>query len=540
MRLRHTILIVVLAAGVARADTIDRVVVFADRAEVSRTGSGRCDGGAAAIVFARLPDAVDPRTLRAEAADQQTIVVGVATSQTEQEESLDERVRVLQRDLQTTLDALARLERQDNDDEARSTTLSSYAPWWRTAVTEELRAVKPDVGRFEATLAMLTKDAEQQAEVVTKRQAERRGLERQRDRLSTKLARLNQSLTSVEANRTATVSVRCSGAAPQVRLAYVVPQAGWSPEYDLRFEGKAKVGAGTATLRVAASISQSSGEDWSDVEVWLSTAKPKLGGEAPVPNPIWVQGGPEEKQKTLVQAQEERPDDLGAGGGGGQGPKSAELDDGGKAFVLKLPRRVTVRADGRPYWFPVDDLSAKATASLVAVPALSPYVYQVAALKNPAAFPLVEGVVHVFRGQTFVGDAGLPYRAPGEPIELSLGLDAEVQLERTDLLDQHREAGFFDGDQTLGQAWRTTLKNGSTSEVTVELREQVPVSKMADIKVTVLPEAKADGEQLGTTAGFTLDDKRGHLRWQVTLKSGQKAKRDLAFTIALPKEWAVQ
>lgn len=209
-----------------------------------------------------------------------------------------------------------------------------------------------------------------------------------RERLMNRPQRLNAGLSGVARNAAATVSVRCEGdASPTVRLAYVVPAARWSPEYDLRFmaPAKQKVGDGQAVLTVASVISQSTGEDWNDVEVWLSTAKPKLGGEAPLPQAIHVRGAPEDKQKTLVQAQEVRAKDLKAGKASASSAAGAELEDGGKAFVLKLPARVTVRADGRPYWFPVDDLKTKARSSLVAVPALSPYAYQVASWSNPAA-----------------------------------------------------------------------------------------------------------------------------------------------------------
>jgi uncharacterized protein (TIGR02231 family) len=514
-------------------ERIDRVVVFADRAEVSRAVTATCRAGAASATFSRLPDSVDPRTLRGEASGD-AVVVGVSTTTIVEEENLDERVKALQQEIRAIDDRLDASRRAQEDDDERQRSIGSYGSWFRTVVGEELRQPKPDVARFEQLLAMMTAESQTAASTRVARQAEQRTLSRQRERLLNRLAGLSQGLAGTARHVGAVVSVRCGGdTTPTVRLAYVVPAARWYPEYDLRFTGPAgkKVGDGSAVLTVAGVITQSSGEDWSDAELWLSTAKPKLGGEAPLPNPLYVRGGPDDSQKTLVQAQEERAADLKAGRGNASTVKSASLDDGGKAFVLKLPRRVTVRADGRPYWFPVDDLTTKAKSSLVAVPALSPYVYQVAAWSNPAAFPLIEGTVHVYRGRTFVGDATLDYRAPGEPIELSLGLDEEIMLERQDILHLHKEAGFFADDKTIARSWRTILHNRSDGDVTVELREQIPVSKNADIKVQI--------EQKVTTAGFGLDAVRGHLTWKVTLKKGAKEERDLAFAIALPKDWAV-
>ncbi len=521
----------VVVAGAAHAADVERVVVFADRAEVTRKEVAKCVGGSAAVEFDGLPDAIDERTLRGEA-DGDAVFVGVSTKTTELVESLDAQVKKLQDEIQLLDDQIGVLEKAQIDDDERFNTWASYGGWFVTLISEDLRQPKPDIGRWDTLLSTMTTEALTASNARVARDAERRNLERKRERLQNRLARLSPS--AAPANITALVAVRCgSSTSPTVRLSYVVPGANWHPEYDLRFTGpaKAKTGAGKAVLTVAGVVTQSSGEDWNDVEIWLSTAKPRLGGEAPLPNPIYVYGQEETKQKTLVQAQEDRAADLQTGASGGKAAASADLDDGGKAFVLKLPKRVTVKADGRPYWFPVDDTGANATSALVAFPALSPQVFQTVSLVNPAAYPLIEGTVHVFRGATFVGDEQLPYKAPGEAIELSLGLDEEVALERKDLLQQKREAGLFSGSQTLAQAWRTILHNRSDQDVVVEIREQIPVSKSADIKV----ELKSDE----TTAGYSLDKVRGHLKWQVAMKKGANEKRDVSFVIAVPKEWAV-
>ncbi len=68
-------------------------------------------------------------------------------------------------------------------------------------------------------------------------------------------------------------------------LSYVVPGATWQSDYDLDFvpQGKAKVGPGVARLTVGAVIRQATGEDWPAARISLSTARPKLGTEAPRP-----------------------------------------------------------------------------------------------------------------------------------------------------------------------------------------------------------------------------------------------------------------
>jgi uncharacterized protein (TIGR02231 family) len=530
------LIVVAALATPAQTEKIDRVVVFADRAEVTRTVSASCeggDGGAAKAVFAELPDTIDVRTLRGGTTTKDAAAVGVSTQRVQLKESLDERVRALQKDINTLQEQRDALVRAGEDAAERARSVNSYGAYLRALASEEMRQAKPDAARWDQTLDFLDAEANILVAQAVTRAAELRVIDRKMERFNARLARLSPA--AAPSSLQAAVAVKCAGAPRvDVTLAYIVPGATWQPEYDLRWASPGKVGEGKATLTVAGVISQSTGEDWSDAQLWLSTSKPLLGGEAPLPNPIYVVGNADESKKTLVQAQEHRAEDLEAGKSSGEAAnaRSAELEDGGKAFVLKLPHRVTVRADGRPYWFPVDDVATKGKAALVALPALSPYVFQLASFKNPAPYPLMAGRVHVYRGATFVGDVDIEYRAPGEPMEVSLGLDEEIELDRKDLLQQNREPQFLSGNQSIVNSFRTILKNRSDSEVIVEIREQIPVSKMNDIKVTI------DAEK--TTPTYTLDAVRGHLKWQTVLKKGATAQRDIAFTIELPKDWALQ
>src|SRR5207248_3289158 len=97
------------------------------------------------------------------------------------------------------------------------------------------------------------------------------------------------------------------------------------------------------------------------------------------------------------------------------------LDDRGQSFLLTIPGKATVIADGRPYWMPVDVVSTDADARLVTVPKLRPYVYRMAKLANPASYPLLAGKLHTYRGGSYVGDTWLEYKGLREPIEASLG-----------------------------------------------------------------------------------------------------------------------
>ena len=80
--------------NLSMADTIDSVLVFTDRAEITRTGSATCSNGNAELTFENLPISTDTKTLRSEMLSKGT-VIGVRHKTIVQGESVDKRVKEL-------------------------------------------------------------------------------------------------------------------------------------------------------------------------------------------------------------------------------------------------------------------------------------------------------------------------------------------------------------------------------------------------------------------------------------------------------------
>ncbi len=60
-------------------------------------------------------------------------------------------------------------------------------------------------------------------------------------------------------------------------LSAVTAQAGWQPSYDVRLAADGK----SADLTFRALVRQQTGEDWTGVDLNLSTARPSAGGAPP-------------------------------------------------------------------------------------------------------------------------------------------------------------------------------------------------------------------------------------------------------------------
>jgi len=514
------------------APPVDRVVVFADRAEVTRISRASCSAGKAEVVFALLPMSLDERTLRAKASGKAKSI-GVSSQIIPLEQDRDVRVAKVSKEIEKLLDQIRAIQDTLRGYDERINVLSSFGYYFASLLNEEIRNTRPDTTSWSKVLDQMKNERL----VVNKKRAgfnfKLRSLNRLYRRLERRLANLRPR--RIAEARTVTVTIECrSEANPKVELSYVVPGATWHPEYDLRFipGSKAKVGRGRAELTVAAVIQQSTGEDWLNAKLILSTSRPKLGSEAPYPAPLYINGHKVSEKKVLVATRERRDKLRGPARQVSLGPASAALEDKGQSFALTLPRRVSVMADGRPYWMPVDVISTRAEAKLVAIPKLKPYVYQVVKLKNPAAYPLMKGTIHSHRAGSYIGDTVVTHTAPGESMEVSLGIDEELKVERLDLNKKNRSAGFLSSTKHLERAYRIKLTNSSSSRQAVEVRENIPVSKIEDVKVELQKDK--------TTKHYQLDSHRGFISWTVRLNKGQKKDIDLAYTIHLPEDWEVR
>lgn len=134
------------------------------------------------------------------------------------------------------------------------------------------------------TLKEIAETAAFLRERLTAIRTERQKLLRQRDDLEVQLNRLNFALNEAlhpikEARSEVVLQALAEEAVTgELTLRYFVGSAAWTPGYDFKVESVAK----PMEILYKATVIQTTGEDWKDVELVLSTANPKLSNELPL------------------------------------------------------------------------------------------------------------------------------------------------------------------------------------------------------------------------------------------------------------------
>jgi uncharacterized protein (TIGR02231 family) len=507
--------------ALATTSQVSSVVIYPDRAQVTRAQSVTC-AGATTAVFDHLPPAASRESFRARAAGA-TLEGLTADTRTLEQALAPERQKWEARGLELEREqaALEAAAAQARDLERLSQGFTEVAV---AQVTGELTGPKPDTrawaSAFDSAMAVRLRAVKEARDVAEKQRA----LQQRQAEVDAELARLKVLAERNEQR----VEVRLScpeGTQTRVELTYLVGGTSWEPVY----EARAEEAAGIVELTSLATVRQTTGEDWAGAKLFLSTALPRQDATPPEVRPLYVSATKRPKERKVLVRRDEQQQHAEAGVGAedaeGQGLR---VSSQGLSVQWEAREATRVPGDGSAVRVRLGRHRLKADFSWRTVPKLHPVVFRVARLANSTPFPLLPGPVSVFRDTGFLGHQRLERVAKGAPFELTFGLEEGLRVKRTVVEEVQRPKGLFGGKQRFRYVYRFQLTNLRPRPEKVELSEHVPVSELDDVKVELEPES---------TAGYTLAAEDGIATWKVALAPGEQRTVDLVFHVDAPSSY---
>lgn len=541
-----------LAAPAAFADEIaadsrlKAVTVYADRAMLTRQAVVDVPAGAHTIVFKGLPVGLLPDSLRAEGMSAADVKFGaVANKVVVDSELVSQREKDLNDSLISLQDKRNALLAEKQALSAKQTFLDSLSKVGSLRSQEDIAEInlKPDTwaaaaGAIYTGISDILKGQQTQDVAI-------RELDKQIQKVQQEIAQL---YTGQRSTYQVSLPVEASAAAKlTVELSYQLPDATWSPLYDARLDTK----EGTLDLTQYGAVSQNSGEDWTDVELTLSTAQPQRGTGLPDLDPMWVSlGYPQPVMAygkadgsfsniagapvAMRMATQEMAMDSALPAAAPLAEKKAAfatavIETGGFVSEYKIPGPSTVKSDGTQTKLMIGNFDTDNEIRIQVKPQLSTEAYLVAHTKLKGEAPVLAGPVSLFRDGAFVGQAGLPLLRPGQESDLAFGVDDQVSVKRRVLKDERGEAGVLTKDSVLERNFVTELQNLHKKQIEVVLLETIPASQNEQVGVQIVDAA--------TTPGYKQDVKniKGLLRWSVPLQPQQKSEVRLGWKVNWPK-----
>jgi uncharacterized protein (TIGR02231 family) len=519
----HTLPLMMLA--LAAPAKVSSVVVYPDRALVTRVETVACTGRPLAV-FESVPPAADPSSFRARSEDA-TVESLVAEERTRKEEfspeleALRKKRETLEREMTELVDARARAQ-------SLQQLGASLTDVTVKRVARELTEPRPDARAWTQAFDSALEARLRAASEMSARAARMREVQRELDSLRSRESFFSASAARME--RRVEVRLACpSEGRARVELQYVVGGAGWTPSY----EARADEAAGQVELSTFATVSQSTGEDWSGVRLALSTARPRDNATPPELVPLTLKAWERRPERKVLVRRDEVQQHAQAGGQTpGETEGSLQAASQGISVQLLVPELAQVPGEGSAVRLRVARTKLKSSFVWRTVPKLHPVVFRVASLVNGAPFPLLAGPVDMFRASGFIGRQQLELVPQGGAFQLTFGLEESLRVERVVVQEIARDEGLFGGRRRFHYAYRFNLANYRQRPEVVEVAEHIPVSELDD--VTVELDAKK------TTPGHAVEAMDGIVTWKLTLAPSEQRSVDLAFHVDVPSSYDMQ
>lgn len=477
---------------------ITAVTVYADRAQITRTGVVDLSAGGERVVVAGLPGWIDDESVRVSVTGATARVLDVAVERTFLAEASEEAVRKAEAAVNETADALAAVA----DEEA---VLAAEIVQLEAARAFSFDKLPRDLATREVKITTVAETVDFVADSLRKSRAGLRELALRRRTLGPELqartaARDELASRAQLQQRSVTIELDGRGRGTLV-VTYMTPGATWEPVSELRSTGN----SGQATLAQLALVVQTTGEDWEGAALAFSTQRSAetlaipevtsllLGGGGPGLSAVIGSVGDSWGRAASVYALENEAQGRNKAGYRDNRNRQIEIQARAAATFESLSRRGTtshfpalssppVRADGRPIRVPIGLEEFAFTPRLVAVPEVSPNAVRTAEIVNTGARPVLPGKVSLFVDGAFVGTTELPFVAPGETFTAYLGVHDRVKLGRS--LDRRR-SGLEQGKRRteLRVSFVIEAENLGDEPITLDLGDRVPVAAVDSIEV---------------------------------------------------------
>ena len=333
-------------------------------------------------------------------------------------------------------------------------------------------------------------------------------------------------------------------------ITYFVPSASWTPYYDVNVSSTDK----PVKITGRAKVRQTTGIDWNDVKLSLSTARPSFGKTAPLFSAWWLQ--PYVRQdlrkvntlsrmtqnafsyarsdEAVYMSAEADPVVVADYDAYAPEPSVANLtmDD----FVQQSENQLNVTYEiDLPYSIPGNGKEQSIELKTQEVPAEFKYysatkldteVYVLAEIPDWEKLNLISAKANVTYDDTYVGETYIDAESTAEKLSLTLGTDRRITVKREKLKDQSR-SGIFGNDVTKTFTYQFTVRNNQKVPVDMVVKDQYPKASQENIKIELLKET--------TTPTFNNEDV-GVVSWEFELKSGETKVFKLVYSVRYPKD----
>ncbi len=332
-------------------------------------------------------------------------------------------------------------------------------------------------------------------------------------------------------------------------LSYMIEGPSWRPVYKLRASGDSD----KLELEYDAYVSQATGEDWSGVELRLSTARVNVSGVIPElypwrlyfhrPRPAVLRSvmAKESAKAALMEtadyaagAAPSAPYEEDEAAEYDMGRDEAEVSDSGAGVVFTVAGGGSVSGDNEGTRVGLARRELPAAFLYKSVPKLSEFAYLTARFKNDSEVPILPGAVNIYFDGSFVSSSAFDLIMPGQETEISLGVDEGVRVEYRFIKRFRKNEGLVGKRISEQFEYRILITNNRPRSAEIKVSDQFPQSSDKELVIKQLqPQVRDNPKEIAV-------DDEARITWSFSLKPGENRELPLAYLIEYPSDRRIE
>lgn len=305
---------------------------------------------------------------------------------------------------------------------------------------------------------------------------------------------------------------------------YVSMSANWKTSYDIEVEDIQK----PVELTYKAEVRQNTGLDWNNVKLSLTSGSINQNQNLPkltnwfigYQSPVHLQRNYAAREEVMYMADVAPEAKMG----------KSTIDDFTtvsenqlrQTYDINLP--YTILSNGKPHAVNLKKANLEADYEYFVMPKLDENAYLVANISDYADLHLLSGNANIIFDQMFIGKSYLSVENTEEKLELNLGRDSQIAIDRK-LVSDKSGTKFLSAKKEQNFEYEITIKNNKTRAIQLNVQEQFPLSTDKSIEVNLNKTSKAE-----------VDEEKGILTWNLKLKPGETQKIRFGYMIKSDKD----
>ncbi|MDJ0725174.1 MAG: mucoidy inhibitor MuiA family protein [Prochloraceae cyanobacterium] len=308
----------------------------------------------------------------------------------------------------------------------------------------------------------------------------------------------------------------------EIIFEYIVANALWRPWHQAHL---IKEENASVNFRCDGCVWQNTGENWENVDLILSTARPSLGTEPPLLNDDLL-NIKNKSEQIIVKVREQIIQTTGIK------PEQTSttvnlpgVDDGGEVRILRAIKKANIPSDGHPYRVPLFEWQSPAKIEYLLMPEIAPQVILKSEQINRSNYPLLAAPVDLISNSEFIGKTSILFIAPQEKFALGWGADPGIRVQREKNW-QKKEGNLINWDVYIFKI-EIFLSNIGDRNRKIKIVERIPISELEQVKIKIIEE---------TTTNQIQPDENGFCTWNVISNAYSQQQIDLVYQIQAASE----